>query len=898
MSTKLDEPLIARVHEVKRAAPRDDETARLDRLERIKVLLHFTGDLDAVEEAGFWAEFHTTRIAVGTITAIDLERVAELDNVVSIHSNHRTGPSGPPTETSPDAAGPAPTETPAETPTEALSNAPAETPGDAPANPIHSIPPDLTGVGVVVGILDSGIDIHHRAFRKLDGTTRIVSLYDLTLRQTITTKGDPTGGSLVLRWQPPTGKDQATGALTFPLTAATVKTALGQLGGLTPADLVVTGGPLPAKSVEIDFVGQYDGTRFDTRLINPIRLTDVTLTGGTQPKVSVIRGRMITRDEINAALAAVPPPPPPPATPPPPPAFVSRDMVGHGSHVAGIAAGFRLPGCCSPDRTVGLAFGADLAIVRTTMTDAENIQGAEHVFAQPWLADGVPRPPTVLNISLGGSGHAHDGTGPFEAALDDLLIGATRRSIVVSAGNNGGLFNPPPWFPPIHHPGQHTFGEVSAFGTTTRSFPVIFSDLVTDTFVCWYQGPGRLDFTLTPPPLVGGPVMPPVSPSANPSAVPHVFGQPPNEHAVSVTSYLSAAPSGKRQIIVRINPPAPSGNPPLSGQICLGTWTMTLHETQGTATLFDMWSLENDPDQPARFAPAQQNRTRTVTIPGTARLPITVGAYDTGHGDVLAEFSGRGPTTDFRMKPEVCAPGVRIFSVAAGAQNPEHLTPLDGTSQAAPFVTGVIALMFEVNNNLDHTTIVGHLTGTCKHPVPPVPPTQLDSGWGYGRVDAEAAILAAMPAPLAQEIAQRGEPLVLPAAAYPGSHVPLVTRVRQVLARMAQSPAGRRITDLSSTHHEEVRRLVDTERRVVVAWQRMHGPLLLRRLLLSDFAQDEPVPRALGGRLVADGLARLLDELAAAGSPALREAIVEHREFLLELPGTRLADLDERAGLS
>src|ERR1044072_4992759 len=83
---KIDEPLITRVQALKEVPLRADE-ARLDRLERIKVLLHFTGGLGTVEEAGFWTEFQTERIAVGTIAAVDLERVAELDNVVSIQSN-------------------------------------------------------------------------------------------------------------------------------------------------------------------------------------------------------------------------------------------------------------------------------------------------------------------------------------------------------------------------------------------------------------------------------------------------------------------------------------------------------------------------------------------------------------------------------------------------------------------------------------------------------------------------------------------------------------------------------------------------------------------------------------------------------------------------------------------
>jgi hypothetical protein len=70
----------------------------------------------------------------------------------------------------------------------------------------------------------------------------------------------------------------------------------------------------------------------------------------------------------------------------------------------------------------------------------------------------------------------------------------------------------------------------------------------------------------------------------------------------------------------------------------------------------------------------------------------------------------------------------------------------------------------------------------------------------------------------------------------------------------------------------------------------MHGPILLR-MLLGDVQREVPLPSTLGGVPVATGLARLLDELARAGGPALVADIETHRAFLLALPGSALTEL-------
>ena len=53
-------------------------------------------------------------------------------------------------------------------------------------NILQEPPRRLTGKGVLVAVLDSGIDYFHEDFRNGDGTTRIVELWDQTLNRVFT----------------------------------------------------------------------------------------------------------------------------------------------------------------------------------------------------------------------------------------------------------------------------------------------------------------------------------------------------------------------------------------------------------------------------------------------------------------------------------------------------------------------------------------------------------------------------------------------------------------------------------------------------------------------------------------------------------------------------------------
>jgi len=106
----------------------------------------------------------------------------------------------------------------------------------------------------------------------------------------------------------------------------------------------------------------------------------------------------------------------------------------------------------------------------------------------------------------------------------------------------------------------------------------------------------------------------------------------------------------------------------------------------------------------------------------------------------IAYFSSRGPTgcnvpSERQIKPEVCAPGVNVYSCVPGTGYSQNYS---GTSMAGPHVAGVVALMRQANPNLDVDTIKEVLLATSRDEGN----AGEDNTYGWGFIDAYAAVVA------------------------------------------------------------------------------------------------------------------------------------------------------------
>lgn len=103
----------------------------------------------------------------------------------------------------------------------------------------------------------------------------------------------------------------------------------------------------------------------------------------------------------------------------------------------------------------------------------------------------------------------------------------------------------------------------------------------------------------------------------------------------------------------------------------------------------------------------------SISSPGIDPLILTVGAADDQgtpqiSDDMIADFSGRGPTVDNLEKPDIVCPGVNIMSLKSPesylnkwSKADKAYTAMSGTSMATPLCCGSIALLLQKNSCLE-----------------------------------------------------------------------------------------------------------------------------------------------------------------------------------------------------
>lgn len=345
----------------------------------------------------------------------------------------------------------------------------------------------------------------------------------------------------------------------------------------------------------------------------------------------------------------------------------------HGTHVTSIAAGRPLgtPG-------VGAWFAGGLApdakiVVVVTKTDVAPGDpfslgySTSHCDALAYVRAIAGRLdlPVVVNVSQGMNAGAHDGTSLLEAAFDEFTGGGRDPGVAVvkAAGNERSI--------PGHARIAMGSTSLDAIAWQSKALP-----RTQDMFELWFEACDEFRFTVVDP---QGERAGPVSWSDPDMSATLQSG---NQIEMTYTRYHHDNGDSRLVLTVDIGSGA---------QITPGDWQLEVESGRVVSDgIVDAW-VERNNSRPVVFTTHLEEES-TLSIPGTARTVIAVGAVPAAFPLRPPPFTSFGPTRDRRQKPEVVAPGVDV--IGADARTGAGCRPDSGTSMAAPHVTGAIALLF------------------------------------------------------------------------------------------------------------------------------------------------------------------------------------------------------------
>lgn len=363
------------------------------------------------------------------------------------------------------------------------------------------------------------------------------------------------------------------------------------------------------------------------------------------------RDTVYTREQINEALAAgsreaayqiVP----------------SRDLSGHGTAVAGIAAGTGLEG---NGIYRGVAYESELIVVKLGAPRGDSFpRTTELMRALDYVVNRAIalHMPLAVNLSFGNTYGSHDGTSLLETYVDTVAA-MGRTVIAVGTGNEGSSMG--------HLTGYLQMGQAAEAELSVDEYETGFGVQLWKLYV------DEFDIELISP---GGISTGPIN---------RILGSQRIEFA-------------RTTILLYYGKPSPYSQAqeiyfdflPRYDYVESGIWKFRLTPSRIVNGRYDFWlPSESALNRSTRFLGATPETT--LTIPSTASRVISVGAYNDAYQS-YADFSGRGFTRlGNQVKPDLVAPGVNIVTSQAGG----GYAPVTGTSFAVPFVTGSAALLMQ-----------------------------------------------------------------------------------------------------------------------------------------------------------------------------------------------------------
>ena len=150
-----------------------------------------------------------------------------------------------------------------------------------------------------------------------------------------------------------------------------------------------------------------------------------------------------------------------------------------------------------------------------------------------------------------------------------------------------------------------------------------------------------------------------------------------------------------------------------------GDFEIAAHRHSGAAVSRVQVIVQSESESALQYAVPDD----TLTAPSDGRNPgmLVVGAVDAAAPGIVEAYSGRGPTVDGRIKPDL---------VAADCTDTRAFAPFCGTSQSTPFVSGAAADVLSAHPGWTTARLVQYLTSGAFPLGTPTPnPTA-----GYGRL--------------------------------------------------------------------------------------------------------------------------------------------------------------------